>query len=227
MTSHNVGAIIIWNDVTQDGRDDFYEWHLNEHIPERLAIPGFLRGSRYIALSAETRPEFLTLYETVDAAVATSKPYLARLNAPTPWTKRATAHFRNTSRALTRTILSSGCGMGGIIGTLRFDGSDSGQEFFRRVEQHRDTLVAISRLPRISSVRLCMTDIAASGAKSVESHDRADILAAPIGAVLIEGCDAGAVSAALTNVAFKLGAISGAEYTGIYRLEHQLIAKWM
>ena len=87
------GAIIIWNDIAPEGRDEFYEWHIREHIPERLGIPGFLRGARYIAISPQTRPEFLTLYEIADASVATSAAYLARLNAPTEWTKRATLHF--------------------------------------------------------------------------------------------------------------------------------------
>jgi hypothetical protein len=124
MSLPGTGAIIIWNDIASDGRDEFYNWHLNEHIPERLSVPGFLVGSRYIAVSSETKPEFLTLYVTRDETIATSASYLKRLNAPTPWTKRATAHFRNTSRALTRSAFSQGTGMGGFIGTFRFDGSE-------------------------------------------------------------------------------------------------------
>ena len=34
------GAIIIWNDITPEGRDQFYDWHLHEHIPERLERAG-------------------------------------------------------------------------------------------------------------------------------------------------------------------------------------------
>jgi len=47
-------AVIIWNDVAPEGRDAFYAWHDKEHVPERLAIPGFLRGSRF---NVYTRPE--------------------------------------------------------------------------------------------------------------------------------------------------------------------------
>jgi hypothetical protein len=61
-------------------------------------------------MSAETRPEFVTLYEIAAASVATSTPYLDRLNAPTQWTRRATSHFRNTSRALTEVLQSEGAG---------------------------------------------------------------------------------------------------------------------
>ena len=40
------GAILIWNDITDEGCAAFYDWHIAEHIPERVAIPGFLRGRR-------------------------------------------------------------------------------------------------------------------------------------------------------------------------------------
>ena len=56
------GAITIWQDVRPEARADFFAWHNQEHIPERVGIPGFLRGRRYGAL--EGAPEFFTLYET-------------------------------------------------------------------------------------------------------------------------------------------------------------------
>ena len=43
------GAIAIWNGISDEGRADFYAWHLSEHMPERVGIPGFLRGRRYRA----------------------------------------------------------------------------------------------------------------------------------------------------------------------------------
>ena len=49
------GAVAIWHDIAPEGRDAFYAWHGNEHMPERLAIPGFLRGRRYAAI--EGAPE--------------------------------------------------------------------------------------------------------------------------------------------------------------------------
>src|SRR5262245_21382480 len=114
------GAVCIWNDITPQGRDEFYAWHLHEHMPERAAIPGFRRGRRYVALDAATRPEFFTRYETATTAVLTGPEYLARLNAPTPWTRTVTQAFRSTSRALTRVAASLGPGLGGTLATLRF-----------------------------------------------------------------------------------------------------------
>ena len=38
------GAVAIWNGIAEAGRAEFYAWHLHEHMPERVGIPGFVRG---------------------------------------------------------------------------------------------------------------------------------------------------------------------------------------
>ena len=114
-------VIATWNGITPEGRDEFYAWHIQEHIPERVGIPGFRRGRRYVAVTPDTRPEFFTLYETDTMQVLQGVDYANRLNAPTPWTKAATAHFRDTARALARVLASEGPGMGGFLLTVRFD----------------------------------------------------------------------------------------------------------
>lgn len=214
------GAIIIWNDITSEGRDQFYDWHLHEHIPERLSVPGFRRGGRYIAVAPETKPEFLTLYEIDDPSIATSAPYLHRLNHPTDWTKRATAHFRSTARALTEVVRSEGEGPGGIAGTVRFDGTRDATAALERVKTNASAMAELARMPRITGAHLCLTNSAASAAKTVESENRPDILAAPVGVVLIEGCDRAAVQAAVTQL-LKTCQIDGAPVQiGLYALEH-------
>ena len=156
-----IGAICIWNDITAEGRDEFYAWHLHEHIPERVAVPGFLRGRRYIACDAETHPEFFTLYETTNVAILTGADYLARLNAPTEWTKTATKAFRNTSRALTEVRHRHGVGPGGVLATLRF-------AFANNTERHAlehlcsEKLAAFAAMPQITGAHLCLTDTRAS-----------------------------------------------------------------
>ena len=119
MSLSGLGVIAIWNDIAEEGRANFYEWHDREHIPERVGIPGFLRGRRYIALSGT--PEYFTLYEVRDGSVLTGPDYLARLNSPTEWTSRSVQHFRNTSRSLCNVEVSLGAGSGGFIGTIRFN----------------------------------------------------------------------------------------------------------
>ena len=67
------GALAIWNDIAPEGREVFFEWHGREHVAERLAIPGFLRCRRYVALRGS--PEHFTFYETADLQVLTGPSY--------------------------------------------------------------------------------------------------------------------------------------------------------
>lgn len=115
-------AVLVWNDVADEGREQFYEWHDKEHIPERLAIPGFRRGRRFI--SRAHSPEWFTMYEADDLSVATSAAYLARLNAPTPATVGTLKYFRNTSRAVCRVVHSVGSSTGGHLLAMRLSVPD-------------------------------------------------------------------------------------------------------
>ena len=42
-------AVAMWWDIAPDMKAEFEDWHTHEHMPERLAIPGFLRGMRWIS----------------------------------------------------------------------------------------------------------------------------------------------------------------------------------
>ena len=53
------GVVVVWNDVAQEGRDQFYAWHDKQHMPERLELPGFRRGRRFA--SPGHSPEWLTM----------------------------------------------------------------------------------------------------------------------------------------------------------------------
>ena len=164
------GAVIVWNDVTDDGRERFYRWHDNEHIPERLALPGFRRGRRFIC--AGHSPEWLTIYEAVDLGALTSPEYLARLNAPTPGTTSALRHFRNTSRAVCRLQYATGTSTGGQMLALRL--SVPGESSERMLRTARDDLIprAMS-LTGVLACHLFAADQAASFVDTAESSTRA------------------------------------------------------
>jgi|RhiMetdeSRZDD1v2_1073273.scaffolds.fasta_scaffold231383_4 hypothetical protein len=214
------GAICIWNDILPECRAGFYAWHNEEHMPERVGIPGFKRGRRYIAVDDATRPEYFTLYETESYEVLVGQDYANRLNAPTPRTKTTTASFRNTSRALTRVHASHGLGSGGILATIRFGcASATGPTLARAMAA--DPIPALVAQPQIIGVHLCMTDASASAVPTAESKDRSDIQAAPDGVVLIEGCSAGLVKAA-SDTAIRHVVACGAlsPIVGLYRLEY-------
>lgn len=111
------GVLAIWHTITPEGESEYWRWHDREHIPERVGVPGFLRGRRYRSL--EHSLDYLDLYEVEDSETLRSAPYLARLNDPTPWTRRMVPHFLNTLRVGYRVAASSGRGQGGVLLTAR------------------------------------------------------------------------------------------------------------
>jgi hypothetical protein len=188
------GAVAIWNDIAEAGRAAFYAWHLHEHMPERVGIPGFVRGRRYRAADATTRPEFFTLYETLSLQVIQGTDYLSRLNAPTEWTRATTAHFQATTRSLTRVVSSHGVGSGGAMLTMRFDIADDAQH--EAVPLMTSALEAAARLPRISGAHLLRADDGVSAQSTAESQGRKDLLTPARWVMLLEGCDVDALGAA-------------------------------
>jgi hypothetical protein len=111
------GVLVFWHDVDESAEREFLNWHVREHMPERVALPGFLRGLRYVAV--EGRPKYFNFYEATSAAAFSSERYRARLNDPTPWTRRVVPHFRNTARTVCRRLARAGNGDGAFVQTLR------------------------------------------------------------------------------------------------------------
>src|SRR6478672_3359944 len=91
-------AMLLSFDVEAGAVDEHDRWHTHEHLPERLSIPGFLRGTRWVA--SEGEPRYMVLYEVQDLAVLSSEAYLARLNSPSPWTQKMMPHYRGMQRGL-------------------------------------------------------------------------------------------------------------------------------
>src|SRR5437588_1433914 len=58
--------------------DEFHDWYNGEHIPRRLAIPGFESAARYEALEGE--PRYLACYVLSDMG-ALDMPEYARLKS--------------------------------------------------------------------------------------------------------------------------------------------------
>ena len=106
-------------DVAAEAMAEHDEWHTHEHLPERLSIPGFLRGTRWVTMR-EQQPRYLVLYEVTGLATLTSEAYLDRLNHPSAWTARMMAHYRGMRRGLCTVTCSLGLGMGNVAALLRF-----------------------------------------------------------------------------------------------------------
>lgn len=127
------GVLAIWNGIAPEAEADFVAWHVTEHIPERVGLPGFLRGRRYVAVDGH--PKYFNFYETERPEILESSTYVARLNAPTPWTRRVVAHFRDTSRTICDVVASRGLGEGAWMEAIRIQAKDGAA--FRSVCESR------------------------------------------------------------------------------------------
>jgi hypothetical protein len=205
------GVVALWNDVVPEGLAAFHAWHIGEHIAERVAIPGFLRGRRYAASDAATAPAFFTLYEVETLVVLTGEAYTARLNAPTPATQANIPNFRNTVRALAAVAASGGEGVGGAVLTLGFEGG----------EDARDALAALlaAPFPRRIGAHLCRTDMAASGIVTREKEGRTTLARPPAWFAIIEATDIAALAAAPCDADLAAAGAEGRVVRGFYRLE--------
>ncbi len=181
-------AVAIWHDIAAEGRAQFYRWHGMEHMPERAAIRGFLRGRRYVAVDGSS-PEYFNLYETESPATLTGPDYLTRLNNPTPWTVDTVKHFRGVSRSLCAVAASFGAGQGGLIATFRYalDSRDEGLLASAHRRQMTDVaLPGFCRLPDVAGAHLLVADEAASAIETTEKKVRTEKNTIPGWIVLIE-----------------------------------------
>lgn len=99
-------VLAMWWDVSAEVRPEWEHWHAHEHFPERLALPGFLRASRWT--DAAGGEGCFVMYELQDHAVLASAPYLARLNAPSPWSTRMMPLHRHMVRTQCKVVQSHG-----------------------------------------------------------------------------------------------------------------------
>ena len=211
------GVVAIWNAVAPEGRDEFYEWHNREHMPERVGIPGFLRGRRYVAVGAL---DFFTLYEATSTAVLAGPHYLQRLNNPTPATRRVIPNFfRNMVRGVCQVRASVGAGEGGFLLALRF-ACEAGRD--AELSDHiTQALPGIVAMPEVLGAHLCVADVAASTIQTTERKSHG--AAVPDWLVMIEGVSAAGVNAAADKMMEGLAQRgANAIERGLYQLEISL-----
>ena len=205
------GILAIWNDCAVGAERDYERWYTMEHFPERLSVPGFLRGWRYEALAGD--PQFFTYYETETPDVLTTEAYLARLENPTPWTRRIMqTAFRRMSRTVCELTACTGALAGSHVVTARWQpgAAPASVETARRLAASDD----VARVQAWTPARL-----QTPATEEVRGRGGQDTL---IGGALIVDCvreaDARAAGARLASHEY-LTALGGAERCtiGIYR----------
>lgn len=81
-------------DVDPEHEEEFNRWYWEEHVPERVALPGFLSARRFVAKMGE--PKYLAIYELESADALETPEYRHAYENPSPWTQRIRKHYRST-----------------------------------------------------------------------------------------------------------------------------------
>ena len=150
-------ALAMWWDMDPALRDEFEHWHSHEHIPERLALPGFHRGSRWS--DAGGGQGFFVLYELATYEALVSPAYQARLNAPSDWSRTMMPHHRHMVRSPCNVLDSRGAAVAGHALTLRLSPRAGEQQ---RLHGHlRELVQALPGRAGLVGAHLLQTDMPA------------------------------------------------------------------
>jgi hypothetical protein len=166
MAMLGAAALAMWWDMAPDMRAEFEHWHTHEHFPERLALPGFMRASRWA--DAKGGDGFFVLYELSDHDVLASPEYLARLNAPTPWSRKLMPHHANMVRSQCVVLASAGAVAGGYALTVRFS---AGPDNDVRRDALMQWLPQLAAAPGIAGAHVLRSDAPKIG-RTVEQQIR-------------------------------------------------------
>ena len=92
-----LGILIASMNMANAAEDEFHDWYDTEHLPERIACPGFLRCQRWIG--ASDRKISVATYDLENVDVLKQPGYLAIGGANlSPWSKRLGSRYERLMR---------------------------------------------------------------------------------------------------------------------------------
>lgn len=212
-------AMLLSFDIVPDAIAEHDEWHTHEHLPERLSIPGFVRGTRWTAQLGQ--PRYFVMYEVEQLATLTSPAYLERLNNPSPWTARMMPSYRGMTRGFCSVTGSFGTGLGSAGLLVRFTPPTGAQDAARK-RLLEEVLPGLATRRGIGSAHLF------EGAVTPPMTNEQRIRGGDAGfdwAILVTGYGQDAVEGLMRA---ELGSArleehgAGAVVSGVYRMEYSL-----
>jgi hypothetical protein len=213
----------MWSGLLQGYERELDRWHTIEHMPERLGVPGFLRGRRYMHTKASDHTMFI-LYEAAHIETFRSPGLLARLNDPTEWSKRVQPGLVNFIRGPCQTLVSFGEGVGGALVAIRVlgeigDKAGAGHSLVSAAP-------AIARLHGVTAVHIGQHVPDIASAETAETRLRPAASARGFSfVVLVEGIGIPQLEDVTSDVVdIATAASSGSCEAGVYRLAYLLEA---
>lgn len=207
------GFLAIWSDIAPHEETDYLHWLTREHTAERVSIPGFLAVRVFRARMKEVCRYFI-LYELQSSSVVKSEAYLARLNAPTPWSQRIMPRLQKFMRGGGSILAEAGMGQGAVILPLVLEKIEK--------EATKEKLQSLSTIDQMSAVRLLEVDEDATtirtSEKSMRTKDQSFALL-----LLIEGVREDALHTGLDRLGTQCLQGAATIYDQIFALDKRSI----
>lgn len=131
-STQQVGATILVVMMEVDAADDavFNKWYNEEHLPERMSIPGYISARRFMLDPADDAANgvlrYLCIWELQDGSPLQSEFYREQNAKPTPTKAAAGAVVKRRARGLYRQIFPAAGGFDDRAGYTYPDGSRIG-----------------------------------------------------------------------------------------------------
>ena len=92
------GLLLMMTDIDPANEADFNRWYEEEHLDERMAIPGFINARRFTAL--EGGPKYLALYDLTSLDALNTDMYKHLVgDGRNEWTLRIQRQMKNYNRS--------------------------------------------------------------------------------------------------------------------------------
>lgn len=196
MSTRGQAQLAIWSDIEPGQETDYLHWLTREHVLERVGVDGFLSG-RVFRAEADGQRRFFITYELQDAGVLAGPSYLARLNAPTPWSQRTMPILQNFARGGGAVVARAGLGCGAVALPLRLDLAAAG---LLDAPAQQALVQRIAALDAVAQVWLMQVDAAGTGVPTKEKAMRRSVEGVFDGVLVVEALHAAAALAALDQL---------------------------
>jgi hypothetical protein len=104
----------------QGREEEFHAWYDQDHIPARMALPGFAQATRYRAVEGE--PQHLAVYELDDLGALETPEYEELKARPSPLSEEMLGSVSDFTRYVCETVADSGRdGEGDFLSVVAFE----------------------------------------------------------------------------------------------------------
>jgi hypothetical protein len=148
------GLLIAGFDCSNVAADEFNAWYDTEHVPERMAVKGFINAQRWIGV--ENPQLALATYDLASVSVLEDPAYTIRKGeGRTPWSRRINAKAKLIMRIVGEQVLpgelAAPAGAGGLL-MVAFNVQPQAQADFRAWSD-QEHLPALAKVPGVLCAR--------------------------------------------------------------------------